>query len=222
MSAAAAELEAGEDASPSEKQPPPAPTEVEEELDEHFEVFEDGVLPVPEAMKDGEWKVTSRGCKISVESVLIGLSRIIMKDLCVIKRQALIRADLNTVNIGSHVIITESAVIRPPWRRRRNQVTFLPMKIGSFVHIGKNSTVEAAFIGSHVIVGDGAVVGRRCTVRSGVVIRPGSVVQVDTTLPHFTVWGGNPAVCLGYLHEGALSDIRQYCMLQYDLLTAPA
>eukprot|EP01061_Rhynchopus_euleeides_P008336 TRINITY_DN17403_c0_g1_i1.p1 TRINITY_DN17403_c0_g1~~TRINITY_DN17403_c0_g1_i1.p1 ORF type:complete len:222 (+),score=54.04 TRINITY_DN17403_c0_g1_i1:308-973(+) len=197
---------------------PPLPTEVEEECDECDAVFPDGVLGAPSSGGAKEWRLTSRGCKISTESALIGLSRILMKENCVVRRRATIRADLCNVTVGSYVVVNEGAVLLPPWKIRRGQATYLPLKIGNYVLIGKGSTVEAAQLATTVVVGDGAVIGRGAVVRECVMIDPGSVVPPESTLPPYTRWAGDPATQVGRLHEGAQHDIMLLCKMAYSQL----
>ncbi len=61
-----------------------------------------------------------------------------------------------------------------------------PLSVGSFVHIGSNVSVAALGIGSHVVVGDGAVIENAVDVKSCVLITSGSVVKEATVCPSHT------------------------------------
>ncbi len=97
--------------------------------------------------------------------------------------------------------------------------THAPLPVGSFVHIGSNVSIAALGIGSHVVIGDGAVIENAVDVKSCVVITSGSVVKEATICPshtgtasapsapifqkqrhHFAVWHGVPASCVATLH----------------------
>eukprot|EP01063_Lacrimia_lanifica_P008560 TRINITY_DN15638_c0_g1_i1.p2 TRINITY_DN15638_c0_g1~~TRINITY_DN15638_c0_g1_i1.p2 ORF type:complete len:215 (+),score=97.18 TRINITY_DN15638_c0_g1_i1:77-721(+) len=191
-----------------------APHLVEEEEDVCGAVFEGDAVPAA-AQKDAkEYRVTSRGGKINVSSVLIGLTRITMKDHCVIKKNALLRADLCAISIGSYCSIGERALLRPMSKKRKGAIAYLPLKLSNYVYIGDGAHIEAASIGTYAIIGENAVLGNRCAVRSCVVVEKGAVVPPDVTLPSYTRWAGDPAVCVGQLHEGAMNDIKLFCKLE--------
>ena len=59
-----------------------------------------------------------------------------------------------------------------------------PLRIGSNVHIGKNS-----------------VIGDRCDLKDNCKILEGSVLEPDTVVPSFCVFGGKPATFQGLLTE---------------------
>ncbi|KAJ9471664.1 Dynactin subunit 5 [Diplonema papillatum] len=204
----------GEAAAGDEEDIPP-PHLIETEPDVACGILPDVIEP-PELSTAQQYKVTSRSSKVSTQSVLCGLKKITMKECCIIKKEAVLRADLAHIFLGSYCILGQRSVIRPHWRTTGGKVSFFPIKIGSHVYVGDGSIVEAASIGSCVLIGEHAVVGRKASIKSGVVIEPNTVVPADAILPSFTRWGGDPAVITGFLHEGAMSDIATFCKHQFS------
>eukprot|EP01060_Flectonema_neradi_P028313 TRINITY_DN38054_c0_g1_i1.p1 TRINITY_DN38054_c0_g1~~TRINITY_DN38054_c0_g1_i1.p1 ORF type:complete len:210 (+),score=5.72 TRINITY_DN38054_c0_g1_i1:100-729(+) len=173
-------------------------------------------VPAVEEASTKEFMTTAKNGKISQLACLCGLNRITMKECCVVRERALIRADLAYVFIGSYCIVGVQSIIRPHWKRFKGAITFFPVKIGSFVNIGSNVHIESTSIGNYVTIGENSILGKRSVVKSCVVIEPDSVIPPDTTLPSFTRWGGDPARCTGYLHEGAIHDIKQICKISFS------
>ena len=92
-------------------------------------------------------------------------------------------------------------VLHPPSTVTAAGVGFLPLTLGDFVFVGRDSVVRAASIGTCVHIGASVVLGERCIIKDCCEILDGSVVPPDTVIPPFTRWGGNPCRMLGVLNE---------------------
>lgn len=92
---------------------------------------------------------------------------------------ATIRADLETVTIGSNSNVQENAIIHVE--------RGFPCVIGNNVTIGHNAIVHACTINDNTIVGmgsivmDGAVVGKNCVIGAGAVVSK-SVIIPDNSI----------------------------------------
>ena len=173
-------------------------------------------VPIAEETSTRDYMTTAKNGKISQLACLCGLNRITMKECCVVRERALIRADLAYVFIGSYCIVGIRAIIRPHWKRFKGAITFFPVKIGSFVNIGNDVCIESTSIGNYVTIGENSILGKRSVVKSCVVIEPHTNIPPDTILPSFTRWEGDPARCTSYLHEGAIHDIKQVCKMTFS------
>ena len=194
---------------------PPRPTEVQEELDECDEVFPDGIMAPPERVDAARWRETGRGGKISSDSYLVGLSRVVISDNTVLKRHVMLRADLCNISLGNYVILKEGCLVVPSWRMVNGKVAYLATHIKDYVVIGADSTIEATSIAPCVKIGRKVSIGQRCVIRSCVVVDDNTVVPPGTVLPPFTRWAGDPAILVGRLHEGAQHDIKLHCKMEY-------
>jgi acetyltransferase-like isoleucine patch superfamily enzyme len=82
------------------------------------------------------------------------------------------------IKFGHHCVLGSKCSVTPPAVVKVDGTTILtPPEFGSFVHIGSNVGISALAIGSHVLIGDDAILGNRVDVKSCVVVTSGSVVR---------------------------------------------
>lgn len=97
---------------------------------------------------------------------------------CSVWPGAIIRGDLNHVEIGEGSNIQDNAVVHVTPEN--------PTRIGSNVSVGHCAIVHACTIGNDVIVGmnssvlDGSVVGDGCIIGAGAVVREGTVIPPNS------------------------------------------
>lgn len=75
------------------------------------------------------------------------------------------------------------------------------MKIGDHVHIGEGTVVEAASIGSFVMIGKNCVIGRFAIIKDCVNIEDGTIIAPNTVIPSFSVYAGSPGALVEELPE---------------------
>lgn len=80
--------------------------------------------------------------------------------------------------------------------------------------IEENSVVSPLTIGSGVHIGKQCVIGERCILKDNCKILDGSVLEPDTVVPSFTVFGGKPAVFQGLLTE-SFQEMMKTLTLNY-------
>jgi len=103
---------------------------------------------------------------------------------------AVIRGDINRINIGKFTSIGENSVLLTAPSLPTGLPAFL--KIGCNVSIGANCSLYSCEIGDDVVIGDGAVVLEGAKIEDGAQILPGSVVPPGRLIPTKQLWGGNP------------------------------
>lgn len=132
---------------------------------------------------------SASGNVISRDSNIHGSRCIINHGNSVVETGTIIRGDLNhgkpIIKWGHHCIFGEKCSIQPPERDGRR----FPCVIGNFVAIGRESFVEAAQIGSYVVIGDGCKVGRFAILKDGVVVRPGTHIPPFAVVSPLTLVG---------------------------------
>ena len=86
---------------------------------------------------------------------------------------AVIRADVDRIEVGAGTNIQDLAVLHP----NRNR----PVILGLGVTVGHSAVIHGSLIGDHCLIGMGAVVmdseiGEQCIVAAGAVVPPGSKI----------------------------------------------
>lgn len=128
---------------------------------------------------------------------------------CVVGCDVLLRGDIAKIQLGRFVLLAPETMLRPPMVLMRHGVEPSPIVVGDYVSIGSGSIIEAAAIGTSVIIEKDCIVGARTVINDGVLLLAKSVVPADSTLTTFGVYSGNPAVLVGTLHpEVGLHLIR--------------
>ncbi|KAJ3089701.1 hypothetical protein HK102_005715 [Quaeritorhiza haematococci] len=156
-----------------------------------------------------EYIETDTGNKVSRKSVICGSQNIILGGKTVIQTDCVVRGDLRrtggghavVVAIGRYCLLGQRSVIRPPYKTYKGIFSYYPMKIGDHVHIGEDTIVEAATIGSFVQIGRNCVIGRFAIIKDCCRILDNTVIPPNTVVPSFSVYGGNPGKLVDELPE---------------------
>jgi carbonic anhydrase/acetyltransferase-like protein (isoleucine patch superfamily) len=100
---------------------------------------------------------------------------------------AVIRGDVNSIEIGDKVNIQDNAVIHCTYQKAST-------KIGNNVSIGHRAIVHGCTIHDHVLIGMGAIVMDGVVVEEGSIIAAGAVVLENTYVEKGSIYAGIPAV----------------------------
>lgn len=163
------------------------------------------MIEVPDSFysKD-EYVETASGNKVSRQTVLCGSQNIVLQGKVIVQSGAIIRGDLANVRTGRYCVISQGAVVRPPFKQFSKGVAFFPLHIGDHVFIGESSILSAASIGSYVHIGKNVVVvslkkaifnweinrdltlqGRRCVLKDCCIIEDNAILPPETTVASF-------------------------------------
>lgn len=123
-------------------------------------------------------------CFFTETSVVVG--DVMMGSDCSVWYHAIIRGDVNRIDIGDRVNIQDGAVIHATYQKYSTT-------IGSRVSIGHNAIVHGCTIHDNVLIGMGAIVMDGCVVESNSIIAAGAVLPQGTHVPSGTIFGGVPA-----------------------------
>lgn len=104
---------------------------------------------------------------------------------------AVLRGDVNGIEVGSNTNIQDNAVVHVAKHSIDGKPK--PTIIGSNVTIGHCATVHACTIGDNCLIGMGATVLDGAKVESGSIVAAGAVVSPRTVIPSGQVWAGSPA-----------------------------
>ena len=123
-------------------------------------------------------------CFFAENSTIIG--EVIMGDNCSVWYQAVIRGDVNSINIGNRVNIQDGAIIHGTYEQSAT-------KIGNDVSIGHNAIIHGCTIKDSVLVGMGSIIMDDSVIESNSIIAAGSVLPKNTIVPAGSVFAGVPA-----------------------------
>jgi carbonic anhydrase/acetyltransferase-like protein (isoleucine patch superfamily) len=121
---------------------------------------------------------------IAPNASLIG--DIIMGEYCTVWFNAVIRGDVNSIEIGHHTNIQDGVVIHCTYQKHKTV-------IGNHVSIGHNAIVHGCTVHDHVLVGMGAIIMDGVVVGEGSIIAAGAIVTQGTHIPAGSIYAGNPA-----------------------------
>jgi len=123
---------------------------------------------------------------------------------------AVLRADLATIKIGSGTSIQDCSVIHID-----NNGDCV---VGNNVIVGHNVILHACTIGDNALIGMGAIVLSKAIVGTGAIIAAGSVVKERTIVEPHTLYAGNPAKFIKKLGKGAARRLERGSQTYRDLI----
>ena len=123
-------------------------------------------------------------CFFAENSTIIG--EVIMGDNCSVWYQAVIRGDVNSIEIGNCVNIQDGAVVHGTYGQSGT-------KIGNHVSVGHNAIIHGCTIKDSVLIGMGSIIMDNSVVESKSIIAAGSVLPKNTIVPEGSVFAGVPA-----------------------------
>ncbi len=123
-------------------------------------------------------------CFIAENATLIG--EVDMGSHCSVWYQAVVRGDVNSIQIGDRVNIQDGVVIHGTFEKSATT-------IGNDVSIGHNALVHGCTIEDKVLIGMGSIIMDDCVIGKGSIIAAGSVLPKKTIVPPGSVFAGVPA-----------------------------
>lgn len=125
------------------------------------------------------------GCFIAETAAVIGDVK--MGKQCSVWYSAVVRGDVNSIEIGDRVNVQDGAVIHVSHADGGNVV------IGDDVVIGHNAIVHAAKVGSKVLIGMGATVLDGAQIADGAMIAANALLLSKSVVGPNELWAGVPA-----------------------------
>jgi dynactin-5 len=130
------------------------------------------------------------------------------------------------IAIGRYCILERDVTIAPPGREPTTAteshtcvetgLVHLPIKIGSYVHIGVGTTVEAVAVGSHVFIGRNCTVGRFSIIKECVYVEDNTVIPDYQVIPPFSRVRGSPAQVVEELPESYEQILELHARSMYS------
>jgi carbonic anhydrase/acetyltransferase-like protein (isoleucine patch superfamily) len=137
------------------------------------------ILPVK-----GVSPIIPKDCFIAPNATIVG--EVSMGNECSVWFNAVIRGDVNSIEMGNKVNVQDGAVIHCTYQKTKTV-------IGNNVSIGHNALVHGCTLQDNVLIGMGAIVMDNCFVGSNSIIAAGAVLLENTTVPSGSIYAGVPA-----------------------------
>lgn len=113
---------------------------------------------------------------------------------------AVIRGDVNTITVGAHCNIQDSAVLHVTAQD--------PLRIGSYVTVGHNAILHGCTVEDGALIGMGAIVLDGAVVGEGALIAAGSLVPPGKKVPSHTLVMGSPAKVVRELSPEEVAGLK--------------
>ncbi len=137
------------------------------------------ILPV-----NGVSPLWGNDCFIAENATIVG--QVTMGDQCSVWFTAVVRGDVNTIEIGNKVNIQDGAIIHGTYQKAST-------KIGNNVSIGHRAMVHGCTIHDNVLIGMGAIVMDNCVIEENCIIAAGAILTEGTHVKSGSVYAGIPA-----------------------------
>jgi carbonic anhydrase/acetyltransferase-like protein (isoleucine patch superfamily) len=137
------------------------------------------ILPVKD--KSPSW---GTDCFIAENCTIVG--DVVMGNNCSVWFNAVIRGDVNYIEIGDYTNIQDGAIIHATYLKAATT-------IGSYVSIGHHALVHGCSLRNYVLIGMGAIVMDHAIVNEFVIIAAGAVVLENTVCEAGYLYAGVPA-----------------------------
>lgn len=149
------------------------------------------ILPV-----NGVDPVIGNDCFIAPNATIVG--NVTMGNECSVWFNAVIRGDVNSIEMGNKVNVQDGAVIHCTYKKSKTV-------IGNNVSIGHNAIVHGCTLEDNVLVGMGAIVMDNVQVGSNSIIAAGAVVLENTIIEQGCIYAGVPAKKVKMISEKLIS-----------------
>lgn len=128
--------------------------------------------------------IIGEDCFLAETATIIG--NVKMGNQCSIWYNAVLRGDVNSIELGNKVNIQDNAMVHCTYEK-------YPTKLGNNVSVGHNAIVHGCTIEDNVLVGMGAIVMDNCVIESYALIAAGAVLTQGTHVKSGELWAGIPA-----------------------------
>jgi dynactin 5 len=118
-----------------------------------------------------------------------------------------------SVRMGRYCYVGEHTILKSP---THGDQMVVPLIIRGHSQIGKHCIIEAASIGSNVVIGDGCKIGKRCLIKDNCWVAPGTALGDDTVIPPFSRVAGAPGKVVAELPPSAATELQELAQEAYQ------
>lgn len=152
-----------------------------------------------------------RGVFVAPNATVIG--EVVVGDRSSVWFNAVVRADVNYVRIGSLTNVQDSCVLHVTTKK-------FPLIIGDQVTIGHGCILHGCRIGNKCLIGMGAVVLDGAVIGEGSVVASGSIVLQGAVIPPRTLVAGVPAASKKEVGPEVLDEIERSALEYAELASS--
>jgi carbonic anhydrase/acetyltransferase-like protein (isoleucine patch superfamily) len=139
-------------------------------------------------------------CFLADNSTVVG--QVNMGENCSVWYNAVIRGDVNRIDIGHDTNIQDGAIVHCTYQKAST-------KIGNRVSIGHKAIVHGCTIHDDVLIGMGAIVMDHAVIESGSIIAAGAIVTAGKRVEANSIYAGIPAKKLKTTSKENLEMIKR-------------
>lgn len=151
--------------------------------------------------------VVHEGAFVHPEAVLIGDVQV--DEMCYVGAGAVLRGDIGSIRVGEGSNVQENCVFHTfPGK----SVILHPNS-----HVGHGAILHGCEIGSHVLVGMGAIVADGVKINPECMVGAGSFIPFGTEIPSKSLVVGSPARVVKQITPAQLKQIKQGLSIYQDL-----
>ncbi len=143
---------------------------------------------------------------VAPNATLVG--DVIVKKGASIWYNAVLRADLDRIEIGEYSNIQDNVVIHVE--------PGIPVIVGDYVTVGHSAILHGCIIGNNALIGMGATVLDNVRVGQGSVVAAGAVVLARKEIPPLKLVAGVPAEIKKDLPESMIEEARKAALRYYE------
>lgn len=139
-------------------------------------------------------------CFIAENATIVG--EVTMGENCSVWFNAVIRGDVNSIQIGSESNIQDGAVIHCTYQKAATV-------IGDRVSVGHNAIIHGCTLKSNVLIGMGAIVMDNVVVEEFCIVAAGAIVLENTICESGFLYAGIPAKKIKPLTEAQIELLKK-------------
>ena len=166
---------------------------------------------------EGNYIKTTTHNFISRKAVVEGPRQVALQGRSIVEDGVKLRGDLGILRIGRYVRIEADCELEPAPTIPAEEGKRVPMMVGNHTRISRGCKIQAAAIGSMVVIGTDVTIGQRCIIKDCCVIDSNVVLGDDTVVPPFTrIYMDGDQLRWQELPPSMSVDLQEQAMDQYD------
>ena len=163
------------------------------------------------------------GARVWVDPAATVIGRVKIGDDASIWPGAVVRGDVNFIEIGARTSIQDGSVLHVASARLAGGEG-IPLLIGADCTVGHRVILHACTVGARCLIGMGAIVMDGAVIGKEVIVGAGALVPAKKKLPPRTLWFGSPARQVRRLTDKEIAYLAEsaahYVALKDDYLKA--
>jgi carbonic anhydrase/acetyltransferase-like protein (isoleucine patch superfamily) len=167
-----------------------------------------------------EWRPVV-GQRVWIDPAAVVIGRVTLGDDASIWPGAVLRGDVNRIEIGARTSIQDGSILHVASDRLAGEGG-IPLIVGDDVTVGHRVILHACTVGNRCLIGMGAILMDGAVAGDESIVGAGSLVPAGRRIPPRTLWIGSPArqarALTGQEIDYLLASAAHYVALKDDYL----